>query len=138
MKFRISLVLLTLALAASSAATAYASNCTTLTIRGTYAFPIHGQILTPTGPLLVDGIARTTFDGNGNLTQVDAVAVNGIIALVWRPATGTYTLNPDCTGTMTLVNQRQPPLDLAILLTHPPRPLHTIVPNPPSPPPAAP
>ena len=68
MKFRISLVLLILALAASSAATAHASNCTTLTITGTYAFSIHGQILTPNGPLLVDGIARTTFDGNGNLT----------------------------------------------------------------------
>jgi hypothetical protein len=53
MKFRISLALLTLALAASSAATAHASNCTTLTIGGTYAFSIHGQILTPTGRSLL-------------------------------------------------------------------------------------
>jgi hypothetical protein len=130
MKFRISLVLLALALAASSAATAHASNCTTLTFRGTYAFTIHGQILTPTGPLLVDGIARTTFDGNGNLTQVDAVAVNGIIALVWRPGTGTYTLNPDCTGTMTLVNQGQAPLHLAILVSHSGDLIHSVVTDP--------
>ena len=29
-----------------------------------------------------------TFGGNGNLTQVDAVAGNGNIPLVWRPGTG--------------------------------------------------
>src|SRR5580693_411266 len=51
MKFRISLVLLTLALAASSAVTAHAG-CTNPTIKGSYAFTIHGQILTPNGPLL--------------------------------------------------------------------------------------
>src|SRR5258705_603369 len=55
-----------------------------------------------------------TFGGNGNLTQVDAVAGNGNIPLVWRPGTGTYTLNSDCTGTMTLINQRQAPLHLAM------------------------
>jgi hypothetical protein len=127
MKSRISLVLLILALAVSSAATAHASNCTTLTVRGSYAFTIHGQILTPNGPLLVDGIARTTFDGNGNLTQVDAVAVNGNVALVWRPGTGAYTLNSDCTGTMTLVNQGQQPLHLAILVSHSGGLIHSVV-----------
>lgn len=129
MKFRISLVLLTLALAASSAVTAQAS-CTNLTIKGSYAFTIHGQILTPNGPLLVDGIARTTFDGNGNLTQVDAVAVNGHIPLVWRPGTGTYTVNPNCTGTMTLVNQNQAPLHLAILVSHSGDLIHSVVADP--------
>jgi hypothetical protein len=95
MKFRISLVLLTLALAASSAVTAHASDCTAMTIRGSYAFTIHGRIFTPNGPLLIDGISRTTFDGNGSITQVDAVAINGNIPLVWRPGTGTYSLNHD-------------------------------------------
>jgi hypothetical protein len=36
----------------------------------------------PGGPLLVDGIAKTTFDGNGELTQVSAVAINGNIPLI--------------------------------------------------------
>ena len=130
MKSCISLVLLTLALAASSAVTAHASDCTTLTIRGSYAFTVHGQILTPNGPVLIDGIARTTFDGNGNLTQVDAVAGNGIIPLVWRPGTGTYTVNPNCTGTMTLVNQDQAPLHLVILISQSGRVIHTVVEDP--------
>src|SRR5260370_32494484 len=84
MKFRISLILLVMALAASSAVTAHASGCTNSTIKGTYAFTIHGQILTPERPLLVDGIAKTTFDGGGELTQVSAVAINGNIPLIWR------------------------------------------------------
>jgi hypothetical protein len=130
MKFRVSLVLLTLAL--SSAITAYASDCSNVTIRGTYAFTVYGQILPPVlpSPLLIDGIAKTTFDGNGNLTQVDAVAVNGNIPLVWRPGTGTYTVNPDCTGIMTLVNQDQAPLHLAILGSHSGGLIHTVVTDP--------
>jgi hypothetical protein len=79
--------------------------------------------------LLVDGIAKTTFDGDGNLTQVDAVAVNGSIAEVWRPGTGTYTLNPDCTGTMTLINEGQAPLRLAIVVSQSGNVIHTVVTN---------
>ena len=129
MKFRISLVLVTLALAASSAVTAQAG-CTDLTIKGSYAFTVHGQILTPNGPLLVDGIARTTFDGNGNLTQVDAVAINGHIPLVWRPGTGTYTVNSDCTGTMTQLGKDELTLHFAILVSQSGNHIHTVVTDP--------
>jgi hypothetical protein len=129
MKFRVCFFLLLLALAASSAVTAHAG-CTDSTIKGSYAFTVHGQIFTPNGPILIDGIAKTTFDGNGNLTQVDAVAQNGQIPLIWRPGTGSYTLNSDCTGTMTLVNQNQPPLHLAILVSHSGDIIHTVVTDP--------
>jgi len=124
-----SLVLLTLALAASSAVTAQAS-CTDLTIKGSYAFTIHGQILTPNGPIPIDGLARTTFDGNGNLTQLDTVSVNGHIPLVWRPSTGTYTVNPNCTGTITLITTGQPTLHLAILVSHSGDLIHDVVMDP--------
>ena len=41
----------------------------------------------------------TYFDGRGNLTQVDHVVFNGMLPPVeWTPATGTYRINPDCTG----------------------------------------
>jgi hypothetical protein len=82
MKFRISLILLLMVLVASSGATAGSRECTDSTIKESYAFTIHGQILSPRGPLLVDGIAKTTFDGNGELTQVSAVAINGNIPLI--------------------------------------------------------
>jgi hypothetical protein len=127
MKFRISLILLVAALAMSSAAKAHPNECTDSTIRGTYAFTIHGQIFTPNGPILIDGIAKTTFDGEGNLTQVDAVAQNGLIGQVWRPGTGTYNVNADCTGTMTVANPGQPTLHLAIVVSVAGEQIHTVV-----------
>ncbi len=94
MKFRISLFLLTLLLAVSSSLTAHASGCSNSTIRGSYAFTIHGTIFLPDGStLVVDGIDKVTFDGKGNFTQVDAVATNGHLdAPGWRPGTGTYSV----------------------------------------------
>jgi hypothetical protein len=130
MKFRIFLILVVMAFAASSQVKARARECTDSTIKGTYASTIHGQILTPGGPLLVDGIAKTTFDGDGELTQVDAVAINGNIALVWRPGTGTYTVNSDCTGTMTLISTGQPTLHLAIIVSQSGNHIHTVVTDP--------
>jgi hypothetical protein len=127
MKFRLSLTLLVAALAMSSAAKAHSNECTDSMIRGTYAFTIHGQIFTPNGPILIDGIAKTTFDGEGNLTQVDAVAQNGVIGQVWRPGTGSYKVNADCSGTMTIVNANQPDLHLAILVSRAGEQIHTVV-----------
>ena len=127
MKFRISLILLVAALAMSSAAKAHPNECSDSTIRGAYAFTIHGQIFTPNGPILIDGVAKTTFDGEGNLTQVDAVAQNGLIGQVWRPGTGSYQVNHDCTGTMTIVNTGQPDLHLAILVSRSGEQIHTVV-----------
>jgi hypothetical protein len=130
MKFRISLILLVMALAASSAVSAHDRGCTNSIIKGDYAFTIHGQILTPNGPLPVDGIAKTTFDGNGNLTQVEAVAINGNIPVIWHPRTGSYTVNPDCTGTMTLIAQDLAPLHLAILVSQSGGHIHAVVTDP--------
>ena len=130
MKFRISLILLLMVLGASSGATAGSRECTDSTIKGSYAFTIHGQILTPGGPLLVDGIAKTMFGDNGELTQVSAVAINGNIPLVWSPSTGAYTVNSDCTGTMTLISTGQPTLHLAIVVSQSGNHIHTVVTDP--------
>jgi hypothetical protein len=82
---RISLLSLTFALAVFSTVTAHASGCSNSTIRGSYAFTIHGTIFLPNGSaLLVDGIAKETYDGEGGMTQVDAVATNGNLTPGWR------------------------------------------------------
>jgi len=128
MKFRFSLFLLTLALAASSTLTAHASACSNSTIRGRYAFTIHGQVFLANGTtLLIDGLAKTTFDGNGNLTQLDAIAVNGNVAPGWASNTGTYSVNSDCTGTFTVTNGNQPPVHLQMIVAQSGNTIHDMV-----------
>lgn len=106
-----------------SAGTEYLG-CSNSTLNGNYAFQITGQILAPApaaGP--VAGVALTLFDGNGNLTQVDNVVHNGVAPLEdWRPAIGTYTVNPNCTGTFTFTPQPANPADASPALT-----LHFVV-----------
>jgi hypothetical protein len=118
MKFRIPLFLLTLALAASSTLAAHAGACSNMTIKGTYASTIHATIFLPDGyTLLLDGLAKQTFDGNGSFTQVDAVAANGNLPPGWRPGSGTYSVNPDCTGTSTIVIAGMPDLHTQFIVS---------------------
>lgn len=117
MKIRIRVLMFALSLAASSAVTAKASVCDNSTIRGNYAYTIHGQVFIPNGPtLFIDGLARTTFDGQGNVTELDAIAVNGNIAPGWVPNTGIYSVNPDCTGTIAVTNGNAPLVHLQMIV----------------------
>jgi len=53
----------------------------------------------PAGVALLDGVFVQTFDGNGALTSAGLQSDNGKILQLTQ--TGTYTVNPDCTGTYT-------------------------------------
>src|SRR5260370_15146497 len=84
--------------------------CTNRTLLGDYGFAIEGVLLAvpgvtlpPGAALPVRGVAMTHFDGKGNLTQVDHVVVNGVPPPVaGNPGSGPYTVDPDCTGTLTI------------------------------------
>jgi hypothetical protein len=129
MRLRISLFLLTLALAASSTLTVHASACSNSTIEGTYAFTIRGTLFLPNGSTaVIDGIDKVTFDGKGNFTQVDAVATNGILdAPGFRPGSGTYSVNPDCTGTQTIMVPGLPDLHLEFIVAQSGNTIHQVV-----------
>lgn len=93
--------------------------CSNATLRGDYGFTVSGMRPSgPGGPVeTIVGVALTTFDGNGNLTQVDNIhgSLSGFPAPD-RAGTGKYFLNSDCTGTMTLDNAGAPPLTLRIVV----------------------
>jgi hypothetical protein len=80
---------------------AYAqSGCSDSTLRGNYGFQINGNII-GLGP--IGGVALVTYDGTGNFTQTDNVNINGGgIPILNTPGSGTYSVNHDCTGTLTL------------------------------------
>jgi hypothetical protein len=80
--------------------------CTNETLKGDYGFTITG--IRPTGPgtpqVAVVGTALTTFHGDGTLDRFDNINVNSpaVPYQVDRKGTGTYDLQPNCSGTMTL------------------------------------
>jgi hypothetical protein len=90
------------------------TSCSNDTLKGTWGVFINGTRPAPSvlpafglyfpGTIeQVAGLALQTFDGNGNFTQTDNVkgSLSGI--LPDRPGSGTYSVNPDCTGTFTLI-----------------------------------
>jgi hypothetical protein len=103
MKSRTSQLLVILALAASSTVTARASDCTIRTMKGAWVQHLQGLIFLPDGTSLVlTGVTKSTYDGLGNIAVLDASGVNGNVPPGWRAGSGTYTVNPDCTGTETI------------------------------------
>jgi hypothetical protein len=96
-------VAITLLLLPAVTVTAQAAGrpCSEATLRGNYAFTVDGQIFPPNAPArTLRGVAMARFDGKGGFTQVDHATLNGVpMWSGWRPATGTYALNSDCTGT---------------------------------------
>src|SRR5262245_23406828 len=104
--------------------------CSNRTLRGDYGFSIDGTILagTPNASLL-RGVAMTHFDGHGNLSQVDFTTRNGApIGADWRPAVGTYDINPDCTGTAQIIpNDGSPTLNLRLVVVDRGREVRAIV-----------
>ena len=128
MKIRIPQLMLALALAASATSSAHAAVCSKNTIQGSYAFTIHGTIFLPNGATIqIDGIALQVFDGKGNFRQVDAVADNGFLMPGWRPGTGSYSVNQDCTGTQTLVVPGMGDLHLQMIVAQGGNTIHQVV-----------
>ena len=127
MKFRISLFILTLALAASSTLTAHAKDCTNMTIKGSWVQSLQGLIFLPNGTSLVlTGVTKTTYDGFGNLTVLDASGVNGNVPPGWRTGSGSYTVNPDCTGTETISFPGQPDIHAQFVVAQSGNKLHYV------------
>lgn len=93
--------------------------CANFVLQGNYAFTITGNILAGPAAGGVSGVAMTYFDGQGNLAQVDHVIHNGVAPTVaWRPGSGTYQVNLDCTGSGQInFTDGSPPLNLFFVVT---------------------
>jgi hypothetical protein len=121
--------------------------CSDATLHGDYGYTITGSQPNPDGTLSpIKGVAITHYDGAGHLTQRDFVVTAGVPMASNGDAqsgfhfstgeTGSYSLNPDCTGTMEiLLNVPVPPdsglssgiIKLMIVVTNRGRAIHTVV-----------
>jgi hypothetical protein len=77
--------------------------CSLNTIRGSYATSTTGSIVFA-GPVgAVADVGKIVFDGSGGAAQSTAVSLNGVIILNRSSLSGSYTMNADCTGDISLV-----------------------------------
>jgi hypothetical protein len=104
-------------------------NCSVRTLRGSYGFSIDGQILAGPRAGLLRGVAMAEFDGRGNYKQVDFTTINGVpVGNDWSPATGTYRVNADCTGTAEIVQaDGRPTLKLRLVVVRGGKEVRTVV-----------
>jgi hypothetical protein len=73
--------------------------CTNRSLQGSLATMVQGYFLDAPAPVPLRSLALTYFDGRGHTSQVDHGVIGGVTPPVdWAPATGTYKVNPDCTG----------------------------------------
>lgn len=77
--------------------------CDATTWNGAYGYTLSGFVYDSQGFMYMLGaVGRLVADGNGNVSGADSFSFDG--TLVKREFTGTYTLNADCTGSLTLTN----------------------------------
>lgn len=76
--------------------------CSVASLQGTFADKDVGFFTAPNAaPLPFAGVNAITFDGYGNMTATGFGSVGGSTGS--QTEQGTYTVNPDCTGTYTVV-----------------------------------
>jgi len=87
----------------------FATNYTNASLAGVYGYSTSGEILGPANPnnngtnVPLDNVGVMWFDGNGTFEFHDTVDLGGFIiqrGTADNPIVGTYTVNPDGTGTM--------------------------------------
>ncbi len=94
------LVVLSAAFLANTAPSAHARSCSLAGSAGKYGFTLTGVVILPTGPVPLAAVGRAVLDAAGNVTGTEARSLGGGFAD--ETFTGSYTVNPDCTGTTTL------------------------------------
>ena len=78
------------------------TGCSSETVAGNWGFTLSGTLILPTGPVPAAGIARGSFDAQGNVTPGATEARNVGGGFANETVTGSWVVKPDCTGTLTI------------------------------------
>ena len=123
------IVCVVLALGASAVAEGPGTGpCSNRTLFGDYGLTVEAMLLGPNLPLRA--VVMQHYDGKGALTQVDHVVVNGMPPTVeWTEGSGTYTVNPNCTGSAVINIPGNPlsPVNLHFAVVNQGREIHQVV-----------
>src|SRR4051794_858436 len=90
--------------------TSESRQCSERTIMGDYGFSSEGLVIPAPGVTLpFRSVGTTHFDGSGNFVFVEHTVVNGTsLESGWTRSTGMYSINPDCTGMLTINTPNSP------------------------------
>ena len=105
-----------------------ARGCSDRTLKGDYGFALEGEILGP--GLQLRGVVLQHYDGKGNISQVDHIVTSGQPPMEeWRPGSGTYTVNSNCTGSAVIIVPGDPssPVNLHFVVVKDGREIHQVV-----------
>jgi hypothetical protein len=101
-------VCLAAAMTLSTSATAQAAadrHCSVGTLRGLYLWTLEGYQNFGGNPVPKDLMQGTRFNGNGTLiNEFGTVNIGGFIVIDVSGSGGTYTVAPDCTGTISITD----------------------------------
>lgn len=79
---------------------AQAGQCSLGSSAGNFGFTLTGVVILPTGPVPIAAVGRAALDAAGNVSGTESRSVGGGFAD--ETFSGTFTVNPDCTGTATI------------------------------------
>jgi len=78
---------------------AHAAQCSQASVAGNWAYTYNGTVFVP-NPLPVAAVGRAHLDSSGNVAGTQTHTLAGQTEV--EDISGTYTVNKDCTGTMTI------------------------------------
>ena len=93
-------VVTTFAVFVLSMTSAHANGCSMASAAGTYGFTATGTLFLPTGAVPIAAVGRASFHADGSFSGTEARSVGGQFANETL-GPGTWTINRDCTGTLT-------------------------------------
>lgn len=122
------------------------ADCDTSSLSGPYAGRTQGAVigvLDSSGalhplasPQMVSGVSQIGFDGNGSFVRSDVAVTSGVAAGSPTPLSddgfrtgqsGSYTVDVDCTGTISLMVPGGTEIDFAIVLADSGHTVHAVV-----------
>jgi hypothetical protein len=86
----------------------HATKCTLATLKGRYLLVVNGTYFPPAAGVTVESLfsraGSRIFNGDGTGTTIATGSVNGVITTADLHSDLSYTVNPDCTGTVKVLS----------------------------------